>query len=114
MGSLQGKVDNLVTSQTADVVGNTETFITQLVNAAQAVTSKSFTSDLPVIGQIVNGVQYIDQTAQDAAAQLKQLYSSYEAAYCTPAVYTPPAPVPANLTGGNLISCAVQHCHSKG
>ena len=98
-GSAHKKVNSVVASQTADIVGNTESFITQLVSAAQAVSSQSSASDLPVIGQVVNGAQYIDQSAQEAVAQLQQLHSSFMDAYCTPATYTPPAPVPANLTG---------------
>ena len=100
---MHSQLDSLVAGQTADIVGNTESFITQLVSAAQAVNSQSFASDLPVIGQIVNGAAYVDQSAQEAVAQLQQLHTSFTDAYCTPAVYTPPAPVPANLTGILLV-----------
>ena len=96
---MQQAANNLITSQTASTVGNTESFITQLVSAANALSSNAFAADLPVIGQVANGVQYIERSAQDAAAQLQQLQAEFENAYCTPAVYTPPVWVPANLTG---------------
>ena len=104
---VHSQVDSAITGQTADLVGNTESFITQLVSAAQAVNSQSFAADLPVIGQVVNGAHYIDKSAQAAVAQLQQLHTSFTNAYCTPAIYTPSAPVPANLTGVLLITAAI-------
>jgi hypothetical protein len=100
--SAEGIANNLITSETANVVGSTESFITQLVQAATALSSDALAANLPVIGQVANGVAYLQQSAQDAATQLQQLQAEFEDAYCTPAVYTPPTSVPANLTGAPL------------
>ena len=56
-------------------------------------------SDLPVVGQIANGVDYLQSELGTAITAFKGVYSAYEDAFCTPASYTPPALVPANLTG---------------
>ena len=100
---MQQAASNLITSETANTVGTAESFITQLVSAANALSGNALAADLPVVGEVANGIQYIEQSAQDAVAQLQQLQAEFESAYCTPAVYTPPAWVPANLTG--------QRCH---
>lgn len=56
-------------------------------------------SDLPVVGQIANGAVYLQSELGTAINAFKGVYSAYEDAFCTPAYYTPPAAVPANLTG---------------
>ena len=58
-------------------------------------------SDLPVIGQIANGVDYLQSELGTAISAFKGVYSAYEDAFCTPASYTPPVLMPANLTGGS-------------
>lgn len=83
-------------------MGTTESTIKAALDAANQVYAKVTDSSQPVIGQVANGANYIAQSAQDAVAQVKDLYATYEAAYCTPAEYTPPAHVPANLTGDAL------------
>ena len=56
-------------------------------------------SDLPVIGQIANGAVYLQSELGTAIDAFKGVYTAYEDAFCTPATYTPPAAMPANLTG---------------
>ena len=64
-------------------------------------------SDLPVIGQVANGVNFLQSEIGSAISTFKNIYSAYEDAFCTPAYYTPPTNVPANLTGVNtLASCS--------
>ena len=58
-------------------------------------------SDLPVIGQTANGVDYLQSELGTAISAFKGVYSAYEDAFCTPASYTPPVLMPANLTGGS-------------
>lgn len=101
-GSLKQQANTQVTATTADVVGTAESAITAGVNTANQIYSKLTDNTLPVIGQVANGVNYLVQSAQDAASQVKNLYEAYQDAYCTPAQYTPPAMVPANLTGPPL------------
>ena len=98
-GALKAKANTDITSTTAEVVGSTESTIKAALDAANTVYAKITDSSMPVIGQVANGAKYIQQSAQDAVAQVKSLYGTYEDAYCTPAEYTPPAKVPANLTG---------------
>ncbi len=98
-GDLKSKANDQITSTTAQVVGSTESTIKAALDAANEVYAKVTDSSKPVIGQVANGAQYIAQSAQDAVSQVKDLYATYEDAYCTPAEYFPPAKVPANLTG---------------
>ena len=56
-------------------------------------------SNLPVIGQVANGVDYLQSQLGSAIKDFKNIYSEFEDAFCTPAQYTPPTKVPANLTG---------------
>ena len=56
-------------------------------------------SNLPVIGQVANGVDYIQSQLGSAIRDFKNIYSEFEDAFCTPAQYTAPTSVPANLTG---------------
>ena len=73
-------------------------------------------SDLPVIGQIANGAVYLQSELGTAIDAFKGVYSAYEDAFCTPASYTPPAAMPANLTGdlpiiGHRSSAQAAHLH---
>jgi len=56
-------------------------------------------SDLPVVGQVANGVDFLQSELGSAIDAFKNVFSTYEDAFCTPAYYTPPTDVPANLTG---------------
>jgi hypothetical protein len=85
-------------------VGSTESTIQAALDAANKVYAKITDSSMPVIGQVANGAKYIEQSAKDAVNQVKALYATYEDAYCTPATYTPPAKVQANLTGTSAAS----------
>lgn len=98
-GDLKSKANDQITSTTAQVVGSTESTIKAALDAANEVYAKVTDSSKPVIGQVANGAQYIAQSAQDAVSQVKDLYATYEDAYCTPAEYFPSSKVPANLTG---------------
>ena len=59
-------------------------------------------SNLPVIGQVANGVDYLQSQLGSAIKDFKSIYSEFEDAFCTPAQYTPPTKVPANLTGAPM------------
>ncbi|CAL8460863.1 g394 [Coccomyxa elongata] len=110
-GELKSKANDQITSTTAQVVGSTESTIKAALDAANQVYAKVTDSSKPVIGQVANGAQYIAQSAQDAVSQVKDLYATYEDAYCTPAEYIPPAKVPANLTGpGFTLTFALGNC----
>ena len=61
-------------------------------------------SNLPVIGQIANGVDYLQDQLGSAINDFKNLYSEVTDAFCTPAQYTPPTNVPANLTGASTLA----------
>ncbi|EIE25587.1 hypothetical protein COCSUDRAFT_40785 [Coccomyxa subellipsoidea C-169] len=114
-GALKAKANTDITSTAAEVVGSTESTIKAALDAANTVYAKITDSSMPVIGQVANGAKYIQQSAQDAVAQVKSLYGTYEDAYCTPAEYTPPAKVPANLTGpGFTLTFELGNCTFDG
>ena len=61
-------------------------------------------SNLPVIGQIANGVDYLQNQLGSAIKDFKNIYSEFQDTFCTPAQYTPPTSVPANLTGAPTLA----------
>ena len=71
----------------------------QMMNKGDVQTASS---NLPVIGQIANGADYLQDQLGSAINDFKNIYSEVEDAFCTPAQYAPPTNVPANLTGAPL------------
>ena len=61
-------------------------------------------SNLPVIGQIANGVDYLQNQLGSAINDFKNIHSEIKDDFCTPAQYTPPTNVPANLTGAPTLT----------
>ena len=59
----------------------------QVTDGSDAQTASS---NLPVIGQVANGVDYLQSQLGSAIKDFKHIYSEFEDAFCTPAQYTPP------------------------
>lgn len=68
-------------------------------------------SDLPVIGQVANGVSYLQNELGSAINTFKNIYETFEDEFCTAAYYTPPTDVPANLTGAHKEVTRSGICH---